>query len=354
MTEVKAPESASGQMGQVIPATSFPTVYELATQVKERQRGKRGRATANTPSITKGLTPIPFENKVGYRVVSPAELASLRVPVATIGATVTGYQRALKPTHAFEIAWAMQDGSPMATLDISLDEEGTAFITDGQHRCIASIISGIPLEVVVKQRSQAQAREMFINQTFAKKLDKSHTVLVGTDPMSLYVQDALTDPNHAWHHMVGERDYHKLTPSMMHRQITSYGCNTLGSLTPALTAKVGQRFDKARADELAEILGVFGKDQSGNFSVRNHPIAYKRAHLSGITQAAVCIMIRASDVHPAADKERWMRHMPLFNWAVNAGHLSASKPISEALIDHWNKKMSARRVTRQVYNKLDS
>ncbi len=329
------------------------TIFELASKYKMREQGKRGRISASAPFITDGLKPSPFRNEVGFRVIQPEELASLKVP--TVGLTdgqIKGYQRHIKASHAFEIGWALRKGTTMPVIEVSLDEYGDAYLTDGQHRAIGAIIARVPLEAVIKQRSYNEAREMFVNQTFAKKLDRSHMTLVGTDLMSRYVQDALTNPNHPWHGLVSESGGSKITPAAMHRLVTMYGCNTVGALTPQLIEKVATRFDVARADSMAELISVFGTDGEGKFSTKNHPFAYRASNLSALGQASVHILIRADDVHPKADRERWLRHMPRFNWAGNA-HIRSSGKMVDELIFHWNKNMTSRAIERRPFTKLD-
>jgi hypothetical protein len=331
--------------------TEYPTIYDLLSKVPMREKGKRGRKRENAPTITQGLTPRPFKNEVGYRVIEPEELASLRVPKVQRGlGGYDGYQRTFTPTHAFNIAWAMQDGQEMENIQISLDEYGQAYITDGQHRVAAAVIARKPLDAVIKQRSEGQASEMFAFQTFAKKLDPSHMVKVSNDVMSAYVQDALIYNELAWSDLVHETSKKKLSPSVAHRLITMYGCNVIGSMPAQQLDRVQDQFDSKRADELADLIRVFGLKADGGFDRTLNPMAFKGANLRAIVQAAVHVFIRADEVHPKEDRERWLRHMPRFDW-IKTVHTHDQKRLTELLLDHWNKQKTSRRVERVIYEK---
>lgn len=327
---------------------STETIYGIASKIDKRDRNQRGRTRKGFP-ITENLTPIPFKNEVGFRKVMPEELASLLVPTAhRTSRGYEGYQRGIKPAHAFNIAWAMEDGDEIPNIQVSLDEFGRAYITDGQHRVLAAIIANKPLEVRVRERSAEDARKLFANQTFAKRVDKSHMVLVAEDKMALYVQDALVNTVHPWHKMVHETNSNKIQPSVMHRQVTMFGCNVIGSMTADYIDRVQTQFDIGRADDLARLLGVFGTDANGGFDRRNCPDAFRQTNLGALTQAAVHILIRADNIHPGPDRERWLRHMAQFNWAQNRDIRNQRKMVI-ALLDHWNKRLQP---NRQVERRL--
>lgn len=318
------------------------------------EKGRRGRARKSDLPIVSGLTPAPFRNEVGYRVIAPEELLSLRIPIVHRGKEkITDYQRKLSIGHATSIAWAMLEGKDVPNIQISLDEKGDAYCTDGQHRAVAAIIARQPIDAVVAQRSYHSAHQLFADQALAKKPTANHLILTGTDRMARYVQDALTQTNHPWHNLVHETHKQKLQPSTMHRLVTMYGCDVIGALTADKVRKVAARFDTDRADELAELIGVFGKDAHGEFRKDNNHAAFKQTNLSALCQAAVYTLIRAEDIHPGADKARWMTHMPDFNW-IKFGYIRDQKAMTEQLLDHWNKKKTARRVTRRIYNRIDS
>lgn len=326
------------------------TIGDLAKQIPVRTPGKRIRAGQTTTPISDGLTAVPFQNKVGYRVIQPEEMLSLRVPIVHQSRSAfLGYQRdALKTvSHVWEIAWS---GKEVPCVQVTLDEEGNAYITDGQHRVLAAIANRTPLDAVVKQRTFEQAHDLFVNQRFAKRIQQDHLVLTGTDAMSKYVQQAIVDPQHPWHDMISDRgNRDKLTPKVAHRVITMYGCDIVGSLSPEAEAKADKKFDKKRADELADLLGVFGRAPDGTFSKRNNPNAFKQTNLSALAQAAIHILIRADHIKPGPDKERWMRHMPMFNW-IRYTHVRDMRSMTEELLHHWNKKLSSeRKVERRVY-----
>lgn len=325
-----------------------PTFYVLLENTTRPRKGMRPRKS--DPKVIEGYTPKPFENRVGMRIVDPEELLSLRIPILQRSPdSLEGYQRVLRINDAHAIAYAMEEGVEIQNVQVSLDEEGTAYITDGQHRTAAAIIAHKPLDVYVKQRTYAQARALFENQKFQKPISRSHSVMIHTDRMSRYVQEALVDKRHPWHDMVHERSAIKLSPAAMHRLVTMYGCNIVGSLTPEGIESAQARFNEARADELAELIGAFGRDANGEFRRENKRVLfYKQAFLTALTQAAVMIFLRAKDIHPAEDKERWNRHMTTFNW-VKFESLGGGKHMVEALLDHWNKKKTSRRVERVIY-----
>jgi hypothetical protein len=330
---------------------NMPTIHDVASKIQRRDRKRGSRVRKSDPVITLGLKPIPFKNEIGYRIIPPEELASLRIPRARLTANkIEGYQRAISIPHVFELAWAWEDGKEMPNLQISLDEFGNAYATDGQHRALAAIVRRQPLEAIVKQRTFQQQKNMFEGQTFAKKLSKDHMVLTGNDAMALYVQDALTNSRNPWYDMVSEKkNPHRISPAAMHRLVTMFGCNEAGAVTAQRAELVQRKFDPNAADYMAELIRVFGEGSDGSFDKASNPVPYTAKNLNVMGQACLQIFIRASEyteVHPGPDKERWRRHMTGFNWT--SLQPLEQKQATQALLDFWNKKMTSRKIHYNV------
>ena len=137
---------------------NWPTIFELASTIPQIDLAT-GRGGKNRPPVTQGLIPVEFPIEEGFYEVKPEQMASLRVPKIEVTDEVRGFQREKVNSHVRKIARALLSGDEMPPLMISIFPDGQAYIDDGQHRALASIVTRKPLEVVVKRRTVEQARD---------------------------------------------------------------------------------------------------------------------------------------------------------------------------------------------------
>src|SRR4051812_43829264 len=119
---------------------NWPTIFELASTIPQIDL-VTSRGGKNRPSITQGLIPVPFPTEPGYFQAMPEQLASLKVPKIEVTDDVRGFQREKKNSQVRKIARAMLAGEEMPPLMISIFEDGEAYVDDGQHRALASVLT---------------------------------------------------------------------------------------------------------------------------------------------------------------------------------------------------------------------
>lgn len=316
---------------------SWPTIYELATQIGQvdlERIGRPGGAKKNAAPITSGLVPEPFPIKEGYFTASPQQLASLRVPKIEVNGSVKGFQREKVNSHVRKIAKAMMEGDEMPPLIISIFPDDQAYVDDGQHRALAGIMVRRSLEVVVKRRTIDQARKLFTNQGKAKGLKSDDTLLTGDSPVELYIQDAVTSDNHPWSDLVapyrGGTTY-KMTPTTMAQMVGSFVFNAFNQGVNFYTTRPEEQFDEKLANRLSGLVRVFGGKQT-------NPLAFRGRSLRAIAYAATWIFRRNPSLREQ-DWDRWVKHMPTFDFARYPHLLTKEVDLAYALIDHWNKRL---------------
>lgn len=335
----------------------YPTVFEIASDIgvvdlDARGRGNTKRASKNK-FVTDGLTPKPFPMKEGYYEVTPEQLASLKVPVITVGEKVTGFQRDARQSkaHARDMAKAMRDGEEFPPIIVSITKnsvtgEEEAIVSDGQHRSVAAIISRTSCEVVVKERDETPAKNLFSNQTKSKRIRHDHTLLTGDSPLEIYIQDALTSDDHPWSDMISDpesaRDKRRMTPVTAATMIGAYVFDAMSAGVNNYIKRSHEGFDTARADELAELIKAFGNKMT-------NPDAFRSRSLKSTTYAAIYIFHRNPAVK-ASDRKRWMEWMPRFAFRDYAHLWNNEQQLAQALVAHWNKRLPAeRKVEVMVY-----
>lgn len=327
---------------------NWPTIFELASTIQAidlHAPSNRRRGGPNRRSVTHGLTPVPFPFKEGYFVVKPEEIASLIVPKVEVGEEIRGFQRDKVNAHARKIGKAMLDGKEMPPILCSIfpDIEDRVFLDEGQHRCLGAVIVRLPLEVIVKRRTVEQARELFANQSRAKRLKNDNTLLTGNSPVELYLQDALTTDRHPWSPLVSVHpSATKMTPTSMVLCVGPFVHDTMILSVNFHTSQEAKKFDDKLADQLARLIQAFGNRTT-------NPLAFRAKSLRAISFAAIYIF-RRNEHAQKKDEERWMRHMPQFDFSRYAHILNREQELSLALVDHWNKRLpGGRRVTPVTY-----
>jgi hypothetical protein len=334
-------DSATGQI-----SPNWPTIFELASSIQQidlnapsnMRKGGRNRAP-----VTKNLTPVPFPTKTGYFEVTPEQIASLRVPKIEVTDEVKGFQREKINQHARKIAKALLDGAEMPPILISVYPDGNAYVDDGQHRALGAIIARKNLEVVVKARTVDEARQLFANQGRARTLRSDDTLLTGNSAIELYLQDAVTSDNHPWSHLVSASASHsKMTPTSMVVCVGSFVFNTMTMSPNYFTSRDPNDFDTRVADKLARLITAFGNKTT-------NPMAFRAKSLRAISMAAIYIF-RRNEHHQHSDEERWVRHMPSFDFGSYVHLMNREGELAIALVDHWNKRLPQnRRVTPTTY-----
>lgn len=313
---------------------TWPTIFELASTIKQVDlTTSRVRGSKSAPSVTLGLTPEPFPATEGYFQVSPEQIASLRVPKIEVGSSIVGFQREKVNSHVRKIARAMLDGQEMPPLIVSIFPDGQAYANDGQHRALAAVVARLPLDVVVKRRSIADARKLFASQQKAKAVRSDDTLLTGNSDLEIYIQDALTAVSHPWSHLVAVKQSRtRISPTTMAAIVGSFVYN---SLTANVTDFVRRRegdFDENLAHRMAHLLDAFG-------SKSTNPMAFKGGTLRGVSQAAVYVFRRNPELQEG-DWERWQRHMASFDFARFPHLFTKESAMAIELVNHWNKRLS--------------
>lgn len=326
---------------------NWPTVFELASTIQKidlHAPSSRRKGGPNRRSVTHGLTPEPFPVQEGYFVATPEQIASLIVPKTEVGEEIRGFQRDKVNAHARKIARALLDGQEMPPILLSIFPDGKVYLDEGQHRALAAIIARKPLEVIVKRRTVAQARQLFANQSRAKALKSDNTLLTGNSAIELYLQDALTTDRHPWSPLVSAHpSATKMTPTSMVVCVGSFVHNTMILSSNFHTSRTEEEFDVARADKLSRLITCFGTRVT-------NPLAFRAKSLRAISFAAIYIIRRNEHWRGAKDEERWMRHMPAFDFSRYAHILNREVELSLALVDHWNKRLpQGRRVVPVTY-----
>lgn len=305
----------------------MPTLYDIA---KDYKVTKNGKASKDAKSIVEGIEPATELPSPGYRNLTPEELASLEVPTLEVNGQIDGYQREDKRNHVRQIALALARGEEMPPILVSL-YDGKANVTEGQHRALGGIAANRPVPAVVKHRTLSEQKRLFANQRKAKPVSNDTIVLAANGAFAEYVQDAVTSPDHAWAEIVGpRRSESKIGPSQMYGLVVTYVARIQRTRREAVS---DDRFDRAAADRLAELLLAFG-------SRKENPMAWRPVAIRAIGLAALKIL-RENGEQPE-DVERWKRQMPLFPFARYMV-INRSDELSKELIRHWNKRLGASR-----------
>lgn len=324
--------------------SSWPTVLEIASDIKQIDLDSPAPSHQADikESVADGIKAKPFPMKEGYFKVTPAQIASLEVPIITIGDKVEGFQRDTREskTHARKMAKAMLGGKDFPPIMVSTykDDKGKthAIISDGSHRAVASLIARVPIEVVSKKRSFEDAKQMFADQRKQRKISSDQTILTGNSPLEHYIQDALTSDDHAWSGMITtQRDKRKITPITAAMCIGAYVHDSMNAGLNYYATKSEEEFDAAKADELLALIMAFGNKTT-------NPLAFRSNSLKAITHTAVYVFQRNENPQ-SGDRARWMEHMPTFAFEDYPHLLAKHGQLMQALLEHWNRRLSANR-----------
>lgn len=334
---------------------NWPTIYDLAMQIPEidvmigRSRGRP--AQEQSKPIAADMSPKAFPLAEGVFEVEPEQLLSLKVPLYD-PATGQGFQRDVLrfPQHCRYIARCMLQGAEVPILVASIFPDNQPYVTDGQNRAIAAIITRTRVRVDIQRRTVAEARALFNNQQEAWKLSSDLMIMSGNSPVALYIQEAVSDSNHPWHSYVGPgaarypgkghvggQDRDKLSPTQVSTAVGMFAYNTLNAQTRALGRR-NDPIDRMRADQLARLLSVFGTKHTN----RN---AFRAGSVWAIARAATEIFLRNPNARPGrADERRWMQVMGGFDFGKYPHLIShQDNELVRKLIEHWNKRLHADR-----------
>lgn len=319
---------------------NWPTIFDLASQIPYLDLSVRGQGKKNRPSVAQGLVPEPFPSDKPYLFASVSQILSLRVPILEIDGGVRGFQRTKMVRHARDIARALHRGEEMPPSIISIFPDGLAYMSEGQHRALGSVIAGVPLECVVKQRTVAEARQLFTNQTKAKNVKSDNTLLTGNSALELYIQDALTTEKHPWSDIVGINATElRISPTSMAVIVGSYVFNSVHNGIRHYVGLPDDQWNDKYADELVRLIRPFGTKST-------NPLAFRGVPLRAIAFAAIWIIRRNETWRGEKDFERWRSHMPKFDFAKYPHILNREHDLGHELVKHWNKRLPEARVVR--------
>lgn len=310
-------------------------LYPLGTNVLiARKQGQQ------VLPITHGLKPRRAPREPGVHLFTVAELLALSIPYMTANGTINGYQRGLEVSHARNIARALQAGKPLPPIEVALDDRGNMSIIDGQHRTVGAVLAGVPIEGHIKHRSLDEQRELFAGQRRARPVDRNVLVLAGDSPYELYIQDAVTSSEHPWSPLVSSsaKSKTKVSAHTALALILGYVSDAIENGS-RLTPHQIERWNSTYADEMAPLLTCFGNKKS-------NPLAFSATNVRAIGHAATLVFRRRNA--DEADYDRWVRHMPGFQFRDYA-YIRRSSQMLDELLEHWNKRLpvdSSRRVKR--------
>lgn len=318
------------------------TLYEIASQIK--QQGPSGKVAKDAVSITHGLHRQKIKATEGLAVLSPGELATIRVPRLELNengrSSIVGYQRKNQDAHVRRIMRHLKAGGEVPVLELSIDNRGAVTVTDGQHRALAAIGAGVSLKVVITKRSAEEASRLFSDQRNAIRPNPALAILSGNDSYDLYIQDAVTSSDHPWSDLIGMEPFpaHRMGPQTAKLLLAAYVGNVLSSSSGKVRiSDVSGHFDKDLADHAAQLVRCFGTKDS-------NPTAFKPRSLRAIS-VTMTLAVRRSG-NPASDAKRWTNWMPQFPFSAYA-HITSSIGLTDLLVGHWNKRLKAdRRISR--------
>jgi len=315
-----------------------PTLHDILQNVSEgRAAVRRGGKSA-----VDGLKMKPFPHREGIQVLNPEQLLSIRVPVQHVtGDKIKGYQRHLEPYKARKAAEYIRNNDDylrtMGVCEVSIDGNGNAFFTDGQHRAAGAIIARQPFRVILTKRSEEEARKLFHNQRFATKPSANVLIFDSDGVFEEYIQDAVTDPAHPWNKLITTAQ--KGTTA---NRISAAGALGLlrifvgkGTYASKVASKTEEsRFDKESADQLAALLSAFGTKQT-------NPLAYRSGALRAIAMTALAVFDRPEGYpYQREDEKRWNTHMTRFPFWAHVS-VTSSTELALRLKVHWNKNLQS-------------
>ena len=312
-----------------------PTLDEVGSTIYVR--GLNSRSQKRTASIVGDLVVKPAPHEEGLVLLTPEQMLSLRIPRLELkGDKIEGYQRDVSRTQVTRIQEAIRKGKELPPIMVSI-YAGMLWITDGQHRALASIAERANLLAVIQKRDMEHQIALFADQARARRPSSDLLILRGSSPYDEYIQDAVTSPNgsHPWSKLVTERAGHpkKLSPTTTRRMLFAY----VGQTTHFVPSKgIDDRWNEDYADELGRLMSIFG-DRSMN------PHAFAATMALGIAIAAkIAIRDQGSTPDDIARWEKWMPKFPFTSFA----YIKNPAECADRLLAHWNKRLSP---DRRVY-----
>lgn len=314
----------------------YPTLHEILRPVKPL--GGSGGSKKNPVSTIDGLAMEKIPNREGLITLTPGQLASIRVPVQRMeDDQIRGYQRHLTILKARRFArFLVQTPNYIKVLpvaEVSIDGNGNAFWTDGQHRGAGAIIARKSLRVVITKRTEAEARKLFSLQAEGTKPPRNVLIFDGDGPFEEYVQDAVTDPNHPWHGLIttahNGSSKTKMSATAALAMLRCYVART-SHISGVITDAENEKFEKRIADEMAMLVATFGTKAT-------NPLAFTSLSLRAIAETARKVFRENEPIE--SDRERWVRHMSKFNFGLFQ-HLRSYSELAERLRTHWNKHLA--------------
>lgn len=311
-------------------------IYDLCQSIPQVNESGKYAPNGDAGTVADGYTPKRPHGGEGLRQFTPEELCSLIVPVVSVNGSVRGYQRPFRRQHARKIAVALLEGKRIPEITVAVDGNGVMSVVDGQHRAVAAVIAGTPIEGIVRRMNKEEQRQLFADQRKAASVDRNVLILAGTGPYERYIQDAVSNNDHPWSQIVSSTHGSKtrISPYSMMRLLGFYVGNA-GS--QQITRAAEARWDEALADEMAPLVSCFGNKQS-------NPPAFRASALHGIGAASMYVF-RRNDHVQSGDHERWIEHMPKFPWE-RWMHIRLGHDFTFQLVAHWNKRLSEVRRVR--------
>jgi hypothetical protein len=255
---------------------------------------------------------------------------------------ITGIQRPVNRRQVRDGARSLLAGQPMQVVEVAL-YRNSAWLPDGQHRALMAVAARIPIDTVARHMTADEMRNLFSGQAKGRKVDPNVLILAADDPLSEYIQDAVTDSSHPWNSLVHstKTDKKRISPNQLRQALNAYVGNTLhvspsGASILRTAESKGFDFspgtkDKELADELAELIKPFGNKQT-------NPVAFSGHGFRAIVGTAVKV-IRRDGNRSAKAINRWKRHMPQMPFEKYA-RIKGQSELSLVLVQWWNKSLS--------------
>lgn len=314
-----------------------PTLYEILESVNTL--GYKGRGKPVTP--VEGMKPKGISLKEGLTTLSPEQMLTLRIPIQRVEpGVINGYQRHLNAARAREFARWLQVNPDylrvLGTVEVSIDTDGNAYLTDGQHRAAGAVMAKMPLRAILTRRTDDEARRLFALQAKASRPNRNVLIFDSDGIFEEYIQDAVTNVNHPWHALVTSAQQGtsktRMSATAAYNMLRVY-VGRMGGQQMFVSAAAEERFDKDAADHLAVLMSAFGTRQS-------NPLAWSASGLRAIA-ASARLVFREREPHPG-DTDRWVRHMSRFPFMQYA-YLRGYTDLTEKMVAWWNKNLQAER-----------
>lgn len=317
-----------------------PTLQEVAGGVYRRgvTPGMKDEKRKEL-SIAAGLQPKPFPMVEGLREITPEQLLSLRIPRLELrGDRIEGYQREVSRSQITRMIEAIIAGKELPPIMVSL-YGNAAWGTDGQHRALAAIATKTNISAVIQKRTMEEQIALFSDQAKARRPSSDLLILRSSGPFEEYIQDAVTSPDgeHPWARLCATRagDPRRLSPTTVRRMLRIYVAGIQGK---DFGAAAEARWDRELADQLGDLMGVFGNRE-------RNPHAFSATASAGIALAArYAIRDNGSEER---DIERWGAWMVKFPFQSYA-YIKNSGEYADRLLAHWNKRLSAEKKVYRV------